>query len=387
MAWRRIGDKTLFEPVLVSLPTHRCVTRPQWVKLLPQANETLMKPWLNMLLAIGLRSAKQSTPEFYWIYCDPWAEISVPPFPRYYYRTYCGFLSTPTKKSFDRMPHGLLIAKLHACGLSDDACNMIISYLKDWRQIMKVMGEFSDCATINRGVPQGSVMGPHLFNIFLDDLFHVDMNCEIANYADDNHLYYAGNCAITLKNVLENDTRAAIAWFENNYMDANPDKFQSIILNTGGDVSISISVQDDQTATYDDLLKRSNFFSLKAFRSRCLAVEVYKCVHGLNPTYLNDLFTEPLANYNFRDTCGLHQPQFHTYTYEFKSFRYAGSKLWNSLPCAIKNTNDINEFKKNITEWCQTCDLSKLEIFWSPFPFQIQAFTMHPFVTFTGVVY
>ena len=141
-------------------------------------------------------------------------------------------------KAFDRMPHGLLIAKLHAYGLSDDACNMVISYLKDRRQRVKVMGEFSDCATINRGVPQGSVIGPLLFNIFLNDLFYVDMNCEIANYDADN-------CAITLKNVLENDTRAAIAWFENNYMVANPDKFQSIILNRGGDVSISISVQDD----------------------------------------------------------------------------------------------------------------------------------------------
>ena len=156
-------------------------------------------------------------------------------------------------KAFDRMPHGLLIAKLHAYGLSDDACNMVISYLKDRRQRVKVMGEFSDCATINRGVPQGSVMGPLLFNIFLNDLFYVDMNCEIANYADDNHLYYADNCAITLKNVPENDTRAAIAWFENNYMDANPDKFQSIILNRGGDVSISISVQDDAIIPSDHI--------------------------------------------------------------------------------------------------------------------------------------
>ena len=53
------------------------------------------------------------------------------------------------------------------------------------------------------------------------------------------------SCAITLKNVLENDTRAATTWFENNYMDANPNKFQSLILNRGGDVSISVSVQDN----------------------------------------------------------------------------------------------------------------------------------------------
>ena len=96
-------------------------------------------------------------------------------------------------------------------------------------------------------------MGPLLFNIFRNYLFCVDMNCEIANYADDNHLYYADNCAITLKNVLENDTRAANAWFENNYMDANPDKFQSIILNRGGDVSISISVQDDAIIPSDHI--------------------------------------------------------------------------------------------------------------------------------------
>ena len=113
-------------------------------------------------------------------------------------------------KAFDRMPHGLLIAKLHAYGLSDDACTMVISYLKDRHQRVKVMGEFSYCTTINRDVPQGSVMGALSFNIFLNDLFYVDMNYDIANYADDNHLYYANSCTITLKNVLENDTRALL---------------------------------------------------------------------------------------------------------------------------------------------------------------------------------
>ena len=119
----------------------------------------------------------------------------------------------------------------------------------------------------------------------------------------------------------------------------------------------------DQNSSYDDLLKRGNFLSPKAYRIKCLAVEVFKCVHGFDPTYLNSLFTEPLANYNFRDRRRLNQPRFHTYKYGFKFLRYSGSKLWNSIPRAIKNTDDINEFKKNITEWCQTCELSELEMF------------------------
>ena len=148
-------------------------------------------------------------------------------------------------KAFDRMPHSLLIAKLHAYGMSDVACNMVINYLKDRHQRVKVMGEINYCTTINRDVLQGSAMGPLLFNMFLNDLLYVNMDFDIANYADDNHLNYANNCTITLTNVRENDTRAAIAWFENNNMDANLDKFQSIILNIGCDVSISLSVQDN----------------------------------------------------------------------------------------------------------------------------------------------
>ena len=58
----------------------------------------------------------------------------------------------------------------------------------------------------------------------------------------------------TLKQVLENDTtRAAITWFENIYMDANPEKFQSIILNKGGRVSISLSVHDNVVVPSDDI--------------------------------------------------------------------------------------------------------------------------------------
>ena len=86
------------------------------------------------------------------------------------------------------------------------------------------MSVCSDLPTINRGVPQGSVLGPLLFNVFLNKLFNVKMSCEIAHYADDNHLYYEKQCHKTSKGVLENDVNSATTWFENNYMGENPDK-------------------------------------------------------------------------------------------------------------------------------------------------------------------
>ena len=76
-----------------------------------------------------------------------------------------GTVAMDLSRAFDKMPHALLIAKLNAYGLSEHACNLIISYLQYRKHRVKIMGKYSDWATINRGVPQGSVLGPLLFNI------------------------------------------------------------------------------------------------------------------------------------------------------------------------------------------------------------------------------
>ena len=70
--------------------------------------------------------------------------------------------------------------------------------MKDIRQHVKVKGECSDLTTINRIVTQGSVVGPLLLNIFLNFLFYVQMNCEIANYAADENFCYAHHCDFAL---------------------------------------------------------------------------------------------------------------------------------------------------------------------------------------------
>ena len=87
---------------------------------------------------------------------------------------------------------------------------MIVSYLSNRRQRVKISGEVSNWSTINRGVPQGSVLGPLLFNLFLNGLFFVKLSGKIANYADDNHLYNKNECIENLKIDLVNDANAAV---------------------------------------------------------------------------------------------------------------------------------------------------------------------------------
>ena len=79
------------------------------------------------------------------------------------------------------------------------------------------------------------------------------MNCEIANYVDDNHNYYAHHCDIIIKNILEVDTNSAIDWFINNHMDANPHKIQSSILGRKRNTSFSVSVQENLILLTDNI--------------------------------------------------------------------------------------------------------------------------------------
>ena len=137
-----------------------------------------------------------------------------------------GTIAMDLSKAFDKIPHALLNAKLLVYNVSPAACNFIISYLKNRLQRVKVQGVRSEWTTINRGVPQGSVLGPLLFNIFINDLFIVPMCSNIVNYADDNHICHKKKSTEVLCEVLRLDTNNAISWFEQNYMDANPNKFR-----------------------------------------------------------------------------------------------------------------------------------------------------------------
>ena len=135
-----------------------------------------------------------------------------------------GAFLTDLSKAFDCLSHDILIAKLNAYGFSLPALRLVHDYLSKRVQRTRVNSVFSSWLEILFGVPQGSILGPLLFNIFLCDLFLIIDGLEIASYADDTTPYVCEKDVNQVKASLENSAEKVLNWFSNNEMKVNPSK-------------------------------------------------------------------------------------------------------------------------------------------------------------------
>ena len=142
-----------------------------------------------------------------------------------------GAVLTDLSKAFDCLNHNLLLAKLNAYGFGREALEFVSSYLKYRKQRSKINKSFSLYDELKYGVPQGSILGPLLFNIFINDLFFFINESKLANYADDNTLYAVENNVSNLLKLLEMETNKVLKWFEMNEMKPNADKCHLIVCN------------------------------------------------------------------------------------------------------------------------------------------------------------
>jgi len=351
-----------------------------------------------------------------------------------------GTILCDLSKAFDTLPHDLLIAKLNAYGFSDSALNFISSYLTNRKQRCKVGSSYSSWGSIQNGVPQGSVLGPLLFNIFINDFFFFIKRSSTTNFADDNTIYAYGNNLEEVIYKLEEDIENALNWFGINRMVANPNKFQLMFLGTRSKTKLCLKINgkycvstpsvtllgiqidwkltfnkhvklitntannkakalsrlrykldstqkltlyhsyllstfgycpiiwmfcgkstneginrvqrialriiyNDYNSDYNTLLDKSKQLKIHEINKRKLLIEVYKCLHKNNPSFLNDLFTEKSTQYNLRRSNLLKLPNTNTQSYGLKSITYRGSMIWNNLSDQLKTSTSIIQFK------------------------------------------
>ena len=155
-------------------------------------------------------------------------------------------------KAYDSLPHDLLIAKLAAYGVSHKSLLFIYDYLNSRQHRVKIGDEFSNFLNILLGIPQGSILGPLLFNLFLNDLLLFSREAEICNFADDNTLFASAESLDQVICILQREVHNVIHWFNINSLVANPGKFQVMFLGTNEyldkfniDDDISIEVKDN----------------------------------------------------------------------------------------------------------------------------------------------
>lgn len=135
------------------------------------------------------------------------------------------------KKAFDTVSHFKLLEKLNNLGITGSAYNLLKSYLTQRTQIVKICNHESTSQIITCGVPQGSILGPQLFLIYVNNINQIGLTGYLTLYADDTCLFYFGKTINDLINEAQTDLNTLNEWFLHNLLTINTSKTSYMIFH------------------------------------------------------------------------------------------------------------------------------------------------------------
>ena len=135
------------------------------------------------------------------------------------------------KKAFDTVNHELLINKLNSLGIKGNELNWFVSYLNNRVQAVNIGHSMSNFQGIKVGVPQGSILGPLLFIIYVNDL-PLCVNCKTVMYADDTTLLFRSSDQVSLQIDLDSNLNRIAQWFNRNKLTLNIKKTKLMLFGT-----------------------------------------------------------------------------------------------------------------------------------------------------------
>lgn len=144
---------------------------------------------------------------------------------------FCGAVFVDFAKAFDVIDHKLLVKKLGLYGLSSKSLNLVTSFLTNRQQSVHANSFTSDIQSLKYGVPQGSVLGPLLFSVYINDLpLFIESICEL--FADDTSIHSSSKNLTTLSGELQRSIDKLTEWSELNHMSLNPTKTKCMLITT-----------------------------------------------------------------------------------------------------------------------------------------------------------